>query len=90
MSKTEERGQAPQEAECLHCELMKVVEEHVGKQQTAGQQLNAGDITDKIVEVLAQFILDAVPPNERARLIAYTIQSFGQMLQMDEGEDTLH
>ena len=78
------------ESECLHCELMKVIEEYVSRRQESSQEPNAADIANKIVEALSQFILDAVPQEERAMMIAHALESFGRMLQMDGNTDTLH
>ena len=79
-----------QESECLHCEIMKVIEEYVARGQEGSQELNAADIASKVVEALSQFILDAVPPEERAMMIAHSMESFGRMLQTDGDTDTLH
>ena len=69
---------------------MKVIDQHVARRQESGEELNPADIANKIVEALSQFILDAVPPEERAMMIAHALESFGRMLQMDGDTDTLH
>ena len=90
MTSKPDQTKTPPDSECLHCEIMKVIDQHVARRQESNEELNAADIANKIVEALSQFILDAVPPEERAMMIAHALESFGRMLQTDGDTDTLH
>ena len=72
------------EEECLHCQITEVIGRYMEMRETSGLELNLPDITDKIVESLAQFILEAVPLEERVTMIAYAIEHFGHALRTED------
>ena len=82
-----ERGS---ETECLHCEITKVVEDYMERRVSSGSEVNLPDIADMIVESLAQFILEAIPVQDRAKMIAYALEHLGQALSADEESGTRH
>jgi hypothetical protein len=68
------------DAQCLHCRVTQVIEQYLREQVASGAEVNLPPITDKIVESLAQFIREAVPPDERFRMTAYALQHLGRAL----------
>ena len=78
------------ETECLHCEITKVVEDYMERRVSSGSEVNLPDIADMIVESLAQFILEAIPVQDRAKMIAYALEHLGQALSADEESGTRH
>ena len=78
------------EEECLHCQITEVIGQYMETRAISGLEVNLPDITDKIVESLAQFILEAVPLEERVTMIAYAIEHFGHALRAEDTDQTRH
>ena len=76
--------------ECLHCEIMQVVGEFMEARAASGHEVNLPDITDCMVDSLAQFILEGVPPEERITMISYALERFGQALRSEETGGSRH
>jgi hypothetical protein len=56
----------------------------------AGEEVNLPDVADRIVEALADFILNVVPVEERAKMIGYALEHMGHALQADNEGETRH
>jgi hypothetical protein len=67
------------EAECLHCAINKLVEQRCEPAQR-GQKIDVTDIAAKIAESLADLIVQAAPPEEQGKLLAFTIANLGEMI----------
>ena len=78
------------DTECLHCELTKVIEQHLERRHARGLEVNMADVSDKIVESLADFLLGAIPVEERATMIAYALEHLGRSLRAEEDSQTRH
>jgi hypothetical protein len=87
MAETKSREAEP---DCLHCELTKLIQEHLERQVASGVEVNMADVSDKIVESLADFLLGAVPAEERATMIAYALEHLGRSLRVEEDAETRH
>ncbi len=67
--------------ECLHCEIMELINERVAAGET-----DIGIIAARLAESLVDVIL-RVPPPEQAQLLAHTLTALGDLfLQKSEGE----
>ncbi len=78
------------EDECLHCKIVQVIDEHLAARTEAGQDMQLADVADRIVEALADFILGAVPAEDRTKMLAYALESLGRALQSEGEGETRH
>ena len=81
-----------EEAECLHCEINKLVEQRCESAQR-GQKIDVTEIAANIAETLADLIVQAAPPEEQGKLLAFTIANLGEMILQKIGAtvpDTTH
>jgi hypothetical protein len=75
---------------CLHCKLIEIIEEHCDAVLKSDAQTNMTDIVAMIVEALGQFLREAIPEQERANTIAFTMEHLGRVLLAREEEGTRH
>ena len=69
------------EEECLHCEVMELINERVAAGET-----DLGIVAARVAECLVDVIL-RVPPPQQAQLLAHTLTALGDLfLQKAEGE----
>jgi hypothetical protein len=72
--------------ECRHCKLVQA-SVSIWLRAEAGEEVNLPDVADRIVEALADFILNVMPFEERAKMIGYALEHWRHTLQADnEGE----
>ena len=78
-------------SDCLHCDINRTVEEHLARIKP-GETIDVSELAAKMAESLADLILHSAPVEERPKLIAHTLASFGQFLlekgEAGEGETT--
>lgn len=87
---TEKPPKPASEEHCLHCEIMEVVGEFMEARVASGHEVNLPDITDCMVDSLAQFILEGVPPEDQIKMISYALERFGQALRAEETSGSRH
>ena len=59
------------EASCLHCAINKLIEQRCEPAERA-QNIDVTDIPAKIAKSPADLIVQAAPPEEQGKLLAYT------------------
>jgi hypothetical protein len=72
------------EGECLHCAINKLVEQRL-ESAGKGQKIDVTDMASSIAESLADLIVQAAPPEEQGKLLAYTIANLGEMILQKVG-----
>jgi hypothetical protein len=87
-----ERTMAHTETECLHCAINKLVEQRL-EHAEKGQKIDVTDMASNMAESLADLIVQAAPPEEQGKLLAYTIAHLGEMILQKVGalaQETTH
>jgi hypothetical protein len=72
------------EAECLHCAINKLVEQRL-ESAGKGQKIDVTDMASNMAESLADLIVQAAPPEQQGKLLAYTIANLGEMILQKVG-----
>jgi hypothetical protein len=76
-------------SDCIHCDINELVQKRLEKADTA----DVADIAARIAESLADTILNFVPEEDQANVLAHTVAHLGEMFLQKGGAaegDTTH
>lgn len=76
-------------SDCLHCDINEMVQRRIEKAETA----DLADLVARIAESLADTILNFVPEEDQANVLAHSIAHLGEMFLQKSGAvegDTTH
>jgi hypothetical protein len=70
---------------CLHCAINALVVERLQKHLANHTAVDATAMAAAMAQSLADMIVNAAPPNERANLLAYAVQHLGRCFLTETG-----
>jgi len=76
-------------SDCLHCDINEMVQRRIEKAETA----DLADLVARIAESLADTIINFVPEEDQANVLAHSIAHLGEMFLQKGGAvegDTTH